>query len=173
MTSGARRALGASVLLAAALFLGGCMYSFTGGGLPSNIRTVYVELWENNTPYEFIRTDVQQQLQAELPRRLGLRIAPRATADAIVRGKLNSYEEITVNIDPNTTNGRITTEQRRVQITFDAEIYSVKEDKVLWAGNSISAIGNYNPTAEPVDAGRERAREELIQKVVQGAQSQW
>jgi hypothetical protein len=171
--SGARRALAASLVLAAALLQGGCMYSFTGGGLPSTIRTVYVELWENNTPYEFLRTDVQRDLQEQLPRRLGLRIAPRASADAIVRGKLNSYEEITVNIDPNTINGRITTEQRRVQITFDAEIYDVKEDKVLWSGSSISAVGNYNPTSEPVDEGRERAREELLQKLIQGAQSQW
>jgi outer membrane lipopolysaccharide assembly protein LptE/RlpB len=172
-TPGLRRARLASALLAAGLLLSGCMYSFTGGGLPENIRTVYVELWENNTPYEFLRTDVQQQLQNELPRRLGVRLAPQATADAIIRGKLNSYDEVTVNIDPNTQNGRINTQQKRVQITFDAEIYDVKEDKVIWTGSSISAIGNYNPSSEPVDRGRERAREELIQKLVQGAQSQW
>ena len=32
---------------------------------------------------------------------------------------------VVVNLDPNTTNGRITTQQKRVQITFDAEIYDV------------------------------------------------
>ncbi len=172
-TPGLRRGRAASALLAVALLLSGCMYGFTGGGLPENIRTVYVELWENNTPYEFLRTDVQQQLQNELPRRLGVRLAPQATADAIIRGKLNSYDEVTVNIDPNSTGGRINTQQRRVQITFDAEIYDVKGDKVIWTGSSISAVGNYNPSSEQVDRGRERAREELIQKVVQGAQSQW
>lgn len=172
-TPGLRRARAASALLAAGLVLAGCMYNFTGGGLPANIRTVYVELWENSTPYEFLRTDVQQQLQNELPRRLGVRLAPQATADAVIRGKLASYDEVPVNVDPNSRDGRITVQQRRVQITFDAEIYDVKNDKVLWAGNSISAVGNYNPTSESVDRARERAREELIQKVVQGAQSQW
>ena len=63
-------------------------------------------------------------------------------ADAIIRGKLNSYDEVTVNIDPNTQNGRINTQQKRVQITFDAEIYDVKEDKVIWNGSAISAVGS-------------------------------
>ena len=173
MTSGARRARTASAALGAALLLAGCMYSFTGGGLPSNIRTVYIDLWENTTPYEFLRADVQRELQQELPRNLGLRLAPQTTADAVVRGKLANYEEVVVNIDPNTNTGRLQTQQKRVQITFDAEIYDVKNDKVLWRGSSIAAVGNYNPEREAVEVGRERALTEVIQKLIQGAQSQW
>ena len=177
MTPGPRRAPSARLLAALAalpLFLSACMYSLTGGGLPANIRTVYIELWENTTPYEYLRADVQRELQGRLPRDLGVRLAAQQNADAIVRGKLTSYEEVTVNLDPNTSpGGRIQPQQRRVQITFDAEIYDVKEDKVLWRGQSISAIGNYNPENERVDVARERAVEELLQKVVQGAQSQW
>src|SRR3712207_298173 len=103
MTSGARRARTASAAPGAALLLllAGCMYSFTGGGLPSNIRTVYIDLWENTTPYENLRAEVQRELQQELPRNLGLRLAPQTTADAVVRGKLANYEEVVVNIDPN------------------------------------------------------------------------
>ena len=44
------------------------MYSFTGGGLPSDIRTVYVDLFENTTPDEALRVDVQRALQQRLPR---------------------------------------------------------------------------------------------------------
>ncbi|HEU0055315.1 MAG TPA: LPS assembly lipoprotein LptE [Longimicrobium sp.] len=149
------------------------MYSLTGGGLPPNIRTVYVDYFENTTPYEILRGDVQRELQQELPRSLGVRLAPQTNADAVVRGKLTSYDEATVNIDPNTSpGGRITAEQRRVQITFDAEIYDVKQDKVIWTGSSISAIGNFG-RGESVDVGRERAVREIIQKIVEGAQSQW
>jgi lipopolysaccharide assembly LptE-like protein len=173
MTSGARRARTASALLACALLLAGCLYSFTGGGLPSHIRTVYVDYFENTTPYEFLRGDVQRELQAELPRNLGVRLAPQTTADAVVRGRLTGYDELDVNTDPNTENGRIVRQQKRVQITFDAEIYDVKEDQVIWQGNSIAAIGHYAPERESVDVGRERALQELIQKLIQGAQSQW
>ena len=150
------------------------MYSFTGGGLPSHVRTVFVELFENQTPYEFLRAEIQRELQRELPRDLGVRLAAQANADAIIRGELTSYQETTVNIDPNTSpTGRIQTQQRRVEITFNAEIYDVEKDQVIWRGNGISAQGDYNPERENVDAGRERAIEQLIQKVTEGAQSQW
>jgi outer membrane lipopolysaccharide assembly protein LptE/RlpB len=173
-TSGARRARLASILAAAAVMLSGCMYSFTGGGLPSNIRTVYVDLFDNTTPYEFLRSDVQRKLQEELPRNLGVRLAPQQTADAIVRGKLTNYDEQVTNFDPNTPGGRITTNQTRVQLTFDAEIYDVKNDRVIWQQGGISAIGLFSREGgETADVGRRKALEDLVQKVVQGAQSQW
>jgi len=173
-TSGARRALLASALLAALATLSGCIYSFAGGGLPANIRTVYVELWDNTTPDEALRSDVQRALQQRLPRELGVRIVSQATADAIVRGKLNGYDEVTTNIGSQPQiNGRVQPVGRRLQITFDAEIYDVKGDKVIWRGSSISAIGDYNPANQTILAAREKAVTDLIQKVVQGAQSQW
>ena len=174
MTSGARRARLASALLAVTLLLSGCIYKFTGGGLPSNIRTVYVDLFDNTTPYDFLRSDVQRQLQDQLPRSLGLRLAPQQTADAIVRGKLSGYDEAVTNFDPNAPGGRINSNQTRVQITFDAEIYDVKGDRVLWQGNSISAIGLFSrEKGETVEVGRKKALEDLVQKLIEGAQSQW
>ena len=172
-TSGARRARAASALLAAALLLPGCIYKFTGGGLPTNIRTVYVDLFDNTTPYDFLRSDVQRQLQDQLPRNLGLRLASQQTADAIVRGKLSGYDEAVTNFDPS-AGGRITSNQTRVQITFDAEIYDVKADRVLWQGSSISAIGLFSrERGETVEVGRRKALEDLVQKLIEGAQSQW
>jgi lipopolysaccharide assembly LptE-like protein len=173
-TPGARRARAASAVLAAALLLSGCLYRFTGGGLPSNIRTVYIDLFDNTTPYEFLRSDVQRELQTGLPRNLGVRLAPQQTADAIVRGKLSGYDEAVTNIDPNTPGGRITTNQTQVRITFDAEIYDVKNDRVIWQGNGISALGLFSREhGETVEVGRRKALEQLVQKVVEGAQSQW
>lgn len=171
-TPGARRARAASALFAAALLLAGCMYSFTGGGLPPHIRTVFIEPWENTTPYNQLGPDVQQALQQGLPRNLGVRLAPLATADAVVRGKLATYDEQTTNINPNPTpGGRVEPLQAQVRITFDAEIYDLKRDSVLWRGNGISALGNFTPGN--VDEGRRKAIEEVVQKLVQGAQSQW
>jgi hypothetical protein len=172
--SGLRRARSLAALLAAGLLLSGCLYKFTGGGLPSNLRTVYVDLFDNTTPYDVLRTDVQRQLQEQLPRNLGLRLAPQATADAIVRGKLTGYDEAVTNFDPNAPGGRINSNQTRVQITFDAEIYDVKGDRVLWQGSSISAIGLFSrEKGETVEVGRKKALEDLVQKLIEGAQSQW
>ncbi|HEX5725914.1 MAG TPA: LPS assembly lipoprotein LptE [Longimicrobiaceae bacterium] len=170
-TPGPRRGRGASALLALAL-LPACMYGFTGGGLPTHIRTVFIEPWENTTPYNVLTSDVQQALQQGLPRSLGVRLAPRTTADAIVRGKLVTYDEQTTNINPNPTpGGRVEPLQSQVRITFEAEIYDVKNDSVLWRGAGLSALGNFAPGN--VDEGRRKAIDEVVQKLVQGAQSQW
>jgi hypothetical protein len=150
------------------------MYSFVGGGLPADIRTVYVDLFENTTPDEALRVDVQRALQQRLPRELGVRIAPQASADAIVRGKLNTYEETTLNIAAQQqANGRVQPVQRRLQITFDAEVYNVRKDSVVWRGNNLSAFGDYNPSSQTILVAREKAVIDVIAKVVQGAQSQW
>jgi len=171
-TSGARRALLGSILLAVAL--SGCMYQLTGGGLPPNIRTVYVELFENTTPDEALRGDVQRALQQRLPRELGVRLSAQASADAIIRGTLRGYDETTLNIAAQQqTGGRVQPVQRRLQITFDAEVFDVRGDKVLWKGTNISAFGDYNPSNQTINVAREKAVVDIIQKVVQGAQSQW
>jgi hypothetical protein len=150
------------------------MYQLTGGGLPPNIRTVYVELFENTTPDEALRGDVQRALQQRLPRELGVRLSAQASADAIIRGKLSGYDETTLNIAAQQqTGGRVQPVQRRLQITFDAEVFDVRGDKVLWRGTNISAFGDYNPSNQTINVAREKAVVDIIQKVVQGAQSQW
>ena len=176
MTSGRRRARAASALLALLALgaLSGCIYGFTGGGLPGHVRTVYVDFFENNTPDEPLRSDVQRTLQQELPRSLGVRLASQQNADAIVRGRLTGYDESTLNVSPTQQpGGRLQPLTRRLVITFEAEIYDVKEDKVLWKQSGINAQGEYNPQREQVLAARDRAITDLVQKIVQGAQSQW
>lgn len=172
---GAPRVRSAAAALAAALLLGGCLYGFTGGGLPSHIRTVYVEPFENETTqFGSFVTDVQLALQEELPRRLGVRLASEDGASAIVRGKLVSYEEAAQNVRASEVGGQVEVLRREVRITFQAEIYDLVEDHVLWRGTSVSAVGEYNPEAgESVEEARAEAIEEMVRKVVEGAQSQW
>jgi outer membrane lipopolysaccharide assembly protein LptE/RlpB len=172
-TPGRRRARGASAALAAALLLTGCLYHFTGGGLPSHVRTVFIEQFENDTPYGTLPSDAQRELQESLRRNLGLRLASRENADALVRGRIRDYREVQANITPG-QQGRIDVNMSEVQIVFDAEIYDVKQDHSLWRGSSVSAVGQYNPARnESVDAARQKAIRELAQKVIEGAQSQW
>lgn len=170
---GARRARVASLLAALALSTSGCMYGFTGGGLPSNIRTVFIEPFENSTPYLQLTTDVQLALQEDLPRSLGVRLAPRATADAVVRGRITGYEETSANVRPSADQGRIDVLQAEVRITFEGEIYDVRNDRPLYKQSGLSAIGTYNPTRERVETARTKAVDEVTNKLIQGATSQW
>lgn len=171
---GRRRAPELAVVLLALGLLTGCMYSFTGGGLPGHVRRVYIEPFENETPYQTLTSDLLREMQSRLPGSLGVRLSGQQAADAIVRGKINSAEEQTTNFDPTPDpTGRIQRLEARVQISFDAEIYDVRNDQVLWRGNGITAIGNFEPGREDVDDGRRKALEQVVQKMIEGAQSQW
>src|SRR5690606_15300903 len=155
--------------------LSGCVYSFTGGGLPSHIRTIAVITFENETLQPLVETAVETHMQEELPRNLGVRLAAESTADAVVRGRIVRYEETTASFRPNQVGdaGVIPVAQRQVRITYEAEIYDMREDRSLWRARSQSVVGDFQPESESPDDGINRAVQELVRQVIEGAQSQW
>jgi hypothetical protein len=166
------RLLAISLLLLAA---SSCRYSFVGGGLPSHVRTVAVLAFENETSQPLLETDIQRALQVELPRSLGVRIADESVADAVVRGTVSSYEEVVSSVRPTSgasQNTEVPVAQRQVRIVFNAEIYDMREDQVLWRAQGQSVLGSFGDN-ESQDAGRQRAIEEIVTRFVEGAQSQW
>lgn len=164
----------AVALVALTVVLSGCVYSFTGGGLPGHIRTVAVLPFDNGTVQPLLETDIQRALQGSLPRNLGVRLAEEAVADAVVRGKVTGYDEVAASVRPTDTQGaEVPVVQREIRITYDAEIYDVKQDKRIWSIQSQSVLGNYRPESEAPDVGRARAIRELVTRLVEGAQSQW
>lgn len=159
----------ASILLL--LALAGCSYSFVGGGLPRHIRTVAIETLENETAQPVLSTDLQQEMQDELPRNLGVRLAPSATADAVIRGRVTGYEESVPGLRTGAQN-RVDVVQLEVRVTANLEIYDLREDRVLWRNGAVTGVGRYDPDEQAL-AGRTRAIEQLVNKLIQGAQSQW
>lgn len=154
--------------------LASCFYSFVGGGLPAHIRTLAVVPFENETSQPLIEAEVEQRIEEELPRNLGVRLAAEGTADAVVRGSITGYQEVAASIRPVGQNSdRIPVLQRQVRITYNVEIYDLREDRSLWRAQSQSVVGNFQPDNELVEEGRSRAVNELVQKVIEGAQSQW
>lgn len=157
----------------ALVLLTGCLYSFVGGGLPGHIRTVAVEPFENATPQPILESEIERRIQEQLPRSLGVRIAAMDAADAVVRGRLTGYDEVAASFRPTDADQRIDVAQREVRITFEAEIYDLIEDRPLWRGQGQTVIGNFQPSSETAEEGRARAVEDLVQRIIEGAQSQW
>ncbi|MBV9772793.1 MAG: hypothetical protein JO040_02525 [Gemmatimonadetes bacterium] len=172
---GTRAARLASTLLACAVLLSGCLYSFTGGGLPRTIRTIAVVPFENASTEPVLSTDVQLRLQDQIPRKLGVRLADQRVSDAVLRGRITGFDESApaFRANPTSTTDQVDVLQAEVHITFEAEIYDVRQDKLLWKGSGIAAIGHYQPTSEQASAGRQRAIDQMVQKIIEGAQSQW
>ena len=78
--------------VASLILLAGCLYKFSGGGLPSHIRTVAVLPFENQTAAAELTRELSDALRKAMQSRLGLRDASESRANAVVRGTITKYE---------------------------------------------------------------------------------
>ena len=159
-----------ALLLIFTACIGGVRYGFAGGGLPAHIRTVAVMPFENRTTLPDLTSEIHELLRSELDRRLGLRPAPEQRADALLTGVILRYDAdvpIGFSADPRQAN----TARRKLQIAVDISIVDQTTGRTLWERRNLVVDGEY---AERADAeGRQRALEQLINQIIEGAQSQW
>jgi TolB-like protein len=152
------------------LNLSGCLYGFAGGGLPPSIKTVAVLPFDNQTPEPTLTQEISRAVREAVEQRLGLRQSAQQRADAVVRGSITRYEP---DLPVAYTGGDsvVTVTQREVQITVSVEILDQKQGKPLWQRNGLTVRGTYESGNER--EGRERALDDLVVNIVEGAQSQW
>ncbi|MGH7718414.1 MAG: LPS assembly lipoprotein LptE [Gemmatimonadaceae bacterium] len=169
--SGASASLVAILPLAVVLLLlNGCIYGFTGGGLPSDLRTVAVLPFDNETSSPDLQRELFEEMRREVEGRLGLRPAAEGDADVIVRGRIARYEPdipVGYSADPDQAN----TARRRLQVSIDVEIFDQVRGRPLWTRNGLSAESEYAERNE--ETGRRLAVEKIVSDVIAGAQSQW
>ena len=145
-------------------------YGFTGGGLPSHIRTVAIIPFENQTATPELSRELADTLRARLRDRLGLREATEAKADAIVGGTIQRYEtDIPIAFSAN--NRQATSAGRMLQLVVDLEMVDQVTGKTLWQRKGLLAEGQYEERGEAT--GRRIAIERIITTLIEGAQSQW
>lgn len=155
------------------LLTSGCIwrvYSFHGGGLPAEVRTVAIVPFENETPSPDLQRELAEGLRKAFSSRLGLREASEDKASAIVRGTIVRYDlDMPVAFSANPA--QATTARRRLQLVVDVEIVDPVRGKTYWSRKGLSANGDYAESDE--GAGRKQAVERIINDVIEGAQSQW
>jgi len=152
--------------------LAACNYGFAGGGLPSNINDVYVTPIENRTTQFSLTDPFTQGLLDAVRGRLGVQLASRDNADAEIRAELTRYIDQASNFAGRENVGAEVF-QRRVSITARVEIIDLASNEIVWSGTSVNGVGEYAPDTESEEVGQELALENLIQKIIDGAQSQW
>jgi hypothetical protein len=102
--------------------------------------------------------------------RLGLRDASEAKANALVRGTIQRYEtDIPIGYSAN--NKQTTTARRLLQLVVDIEMIDQVTGKTLWQRKGLLAEGQYEERGEAT--GRAQAIEQIVNDVIEGAQSQW
>jgi hypothetical protein len=154
----------------ALLSLGACLYSFAGGGLPPNVRTMAISTFDNQTPSPDIPKELYDQMNRELRRRLGVRDAPADRADAVVRGAIVSYDaDVPVSFSSNPN--QAISAHRRLQMTIDVEIVDQSNGRTLFSNKALREEAEYQERAEA--EGRKAAIQKLVEKIVEGVQSNW
>jgi hypothetical protein len=164
------RRSGISSLLALLLLGTACKYGFTGGGLPSHVRTMAVQPFDNETPTPEIQRELLDVMHRELQRRLGVRDAPESRSDAVVKGVIRSYDaDVPVAYSANPA--QAVTARRRLRITLDVQIVDLTNNKTIWEKKGLSGEGEYAERDEA--GGRRDALRKIVNDIVEGAQSQW
>ncbi len=168
-----RRAL-TLLAFAAALAQAGCLYSFRAGSFPPpHIKTIAVAPFENETTRFELSGEIHDQLLRNLPRALGIRTAGEDVADAVVRGTIVRYDVVAPNYRAGAEGQPAEVLQRQVSITVRIEIVDLVNNVVLWEDRNVMAQGQFLEASESEDVGRAEAIELLVQKIVDGAQSNW
>lgn len=159
-----------SALLLASLAGCGVHYGFSKGAFPANVKTMAVLPFDNATASPDVQRELFEAMNSQLDKRLGVRDAPEARADAVVSGKITGYEaDVPVSFSANPN--QAVSARRRLQITIDVKIVEQATGKVLWEQKGLSASGEYAERAEA--EGRQQAIKQIVDQIVTGAQSQW
>jgi lipopolysaccharide assembly LptE-like protein len=165
----------ASALLALFVAANASCYKFSGGGgFPSEIHSMYIESFENSTAQFELDQQLFRKLNEKLPRALGVRPAVEDKADAVVRGKISRYEDAAQNYRPGAdTRSGVEVLAHQVQITISIMLVNKRTNTVLWESTALTGRGDYRPSTESDQVGREQALNNLVQQIIDGAQSQW
>ena len=157
----------------AVLAAGGCNYGFRSGSFPDHIRTVAILPFENDTNRFELSQEIHEELLRELPRALGVTNAGEDVADAVVQGRIVRYDMTTPLFRSNSQQvGQVDVLQRQVSIRVEVELIDLVENLILWDDRGLSTQGQYLE-GESEEIGRAEAIELLVQRIVDGAQSNW
>ncbi|MGB7212452.1 MAG: LPS assembly lipoprotein LptE [Gemmatimonadales bacterium] len=165
------RTFGALASLSALVGVSGCFYGFSGGGLPNEIRTVAVLPFDNLTSDPTLTQDVNIAVRNAMEQNLGLRQAGADQADALVRGTITRYDPDVPVAYTGSAQNQVSVTKRLVEITVSIEIFDQKQNKTLWQKVGLMVQGDYDPGRE--QDGRKKALDQLVNNLVEGAQSQW
>jgi hypothetical protein len=155
----------ACVLLATA----GCRYSLNGGGLPTDIKSVAVIPFDNETASPELQQELNAALRIGVQSKLGLKEAAEDKASAVVRGKIVKYDlDVATAFSANPA--QATSSRRQLQVVVHVEIFDQIHNHVMMA-KDFTEIGDYPEGGEA--SGRKQAVDKIVTDVIQGAQSNW
>jgi outer membrane lipopolysaccharide assembly protein LptE/RlpB len=124
---------GLGPLFAALLLLTGCGYHLPGrgGNLPSEVQSLYIELFSNRTAEPFLENSITDSMITRFARIRPLRmVEKRDIADAVLSGVVTAYSTSPISYDRND----VITEYRST-MTIAVTLRQAADDRILWKGS--------------------------------------
>lgn len=131
-------------VLAAGLL--GCGYNFRGktNNLPSDVRTIAVPVFKNNTGETRIESTFTDQTIFQFTRSQILRVVGENQADAVLRGTITRAD-----VEDVAFTAQETSQRRRITIAVKAVLTRTKDGKILWQRHELKQQRTYTVGSSP------------------------
>jgi len=156
------------------LVLSGCVrYSFSGVSIPSEVRTIYIPFFPDNSTsgLSYLADDLNDSLVNRFVNQSRLNLTNDAeNADAVIDGRIVNYRN-----SPFSVSGDQTATLNRVDITVRASFKYRAEDKPEW-DKSFNGVAEFDPNEDPIDGERNavlEAMERIAQNMFNDALGSW
>jgi len=137
------------------------------------VKTVAIVPFDNDTNRPEITDELFQALLREFPRSQGLQPASEEVADAGVTGVIRRYDISTPSYRSGGAGTDVTVLQRQVMLAVEVQIINQVDNEILWESRNLSVQGQFLEESETEDEGRALAIKDLVQRIIDGAQSNW
>lgn len=153
------------------IFLSGCA-GYTNDSLYSNdVRTVYVEMFDNTTFYrdlEYTLTDaIAKRIETDTPYKI---VSNKNTADTIISGKITSMGSSALTLDRNT--GRSL--ENLAEVTAEFNWKNLKTGQYIVQNCSVTSSWGYSTfQAQSFENASKVAANKLAERIVEQMQTGW
>ena len=144
------------------------VYSLSGSTLPDHLKTVEIPLFDNRALAQTIPDELTQALTLAV-RRERLKLVA-TNGDAVIQGTILTYR----NAPHDYKGGRDNLDIKAYAVTILAEVMfedNIKNDTLF--NGKLTAIGVYDFGSEDEEIGRQRAINELVEKIIFNSLKGW
>jgi outer membrane lipopolysaccharide assembly protein LptE/RlpB len=169
--AGSKRSRGrTALLLALLLVLSSCGYS-ASPTLSSSIKRIYIPTFENETTRYGIEQDLTEAVVNAFTSDNRLTVVSERDADVMLRGVIIRYEKGALTFDR-----AATVDEFRVSISISVVLEDLRQGKVLWEDDTMSAWDSYNEAdtgATSEDAATAKVMDTLAKDIVSRTIEGW
>jgi len=159
------------LLISCLVFISGCGYTTKAYNLPSNIKTIYIDSFENKSDQPNLENELRIKLAQAFQDEGHIKLVEKAEADTILTGKINSYDRQAMRYANDET-----IEEYRISLTVDFEFKQRVSGEIIVKANSFYADTSYylsGSLAKSEKSARTEAIEELAHRILNKIVTLW